>query len=410
MNRKTRIGIKNFGLLIAGTLVLSTICCTAGPIVPEAGVVIPFEWVSNHIVMKVKINNSRPLSFLLDTGNKYAIVELETAKELGLTLEGEVEVKGAGSETPKGAYVNAASFAIPGYDGFSQPVKLALPLRRLASVFGHDFDGIIGSEFIKQFVLELDYQNHKMILHDRKKFQYSGKGESIPVKLSHAGHLLVEATVVLPGDESVTGTFCIDIGSGGALLLNSPFVAERKLLDKGIKTIRTIGKVGAGGSTVGQVGRTMELRIGGFKISNPVTQFSQDKAGAHANASEMGNIGAQIMRRFNIIFDYNHDRIFLEPNASFNESFETAFTGGLSIIADGMDYHVFHITDILENSPASEAGLQKVDIIESVDGKPASDMTLTQLKDMLEICVTHTLNVRRGDKAMEVKLTPRELL
>ncbi|MBL7961616.1 PDZ domain-containing protein, partial [bacterium] len=76
----------------------------------------------------------------------------------------------------------------------------------------------------------------------------------------------------------------------------------------------------------------------------------------------------------------------------------------------GMDYHVFHITDILENSPASEAGLQKDDIIESVDGKPASDMTLTQLKDLFEICVTHALSVRRGDKAMEVKLTPRELL
>lgn len=398
------------GWLIAGILVLSTICCTADPIVPEAGVVIPFEWVANHIVMKVKVNNSRPLSFLLDTGNKYAIIELETAKELGLSLNGEVDVKGAGPETPKGFYVDGASFTIPGYDGFSQPVMLALPLRRLASVFGHDFDGIIGSEFIKQFALELDYQNHRIILHDSKKFQYSGIGKAIPVKLSHAGHLLTEATVILPGGESVAGTFCIDIGSGGALLLNSPFVEERKLLDKGVKTIRAIGKVGAGGSSVGQVGRITEFKIGEFTIPNPVTEFSQDKAGAHANAAEMGNIGAQIMRRFNIIFDYDHDRIFLEPNASFKESFESAFTGGLSIVADGMDYHVFRVTDILEHSPAFEAGLQKDDIIESADGKPASDMTLTQLKDLFKICVTHTLNVRRDNKAMEVKLTPRELL
>ena len=34
-------------------------------------VTIPFELVNKHVVLKAKINNSRPLPFLLDTGDKY---------------------------------------------------------------------------------------------------------------------------------------------------------------------------------------------------------------------------------------------------------------------------------------------------------------------------------------------------
>ena len=36
---------------------------------------IPFELVTRHIMLKVKIENSRPLSFVLDTGDKVGIVD-----------------------------------------------------------------------------------------------------------------------------------------------------------------------------------------------------------------------------------------------------------------------------------------------------------------------------------------------
>jgi hypothetical protein len=43
------------------------------PAVTTAPQTIPFELVTRHIVLKVSINNSRPLSFVLDTGDKYAV-------------------------------------------------------------------------------------------------------------------------------------------------------------------------------------------------------------------------------------------------------------------------------------------------------------------------------------------------
>jgi predicted aspartyl protease len=62
-------------------------------------VTVPFDLINKHILLKVMVNNSRPLSFVLDTGDQYAIINLELAKELGLTLRGQVRVGGAGAAT-----------------------------------------------------------------------------------------------------------------------------------------------------------------------------------------------------------------------------------------------------------------------------------------------------------------------
>src|SRR5205085_7790375 len=103
----------------------------------NAPVTIPFELVTRHIMLKVRINNSRPLSFVFDTGDKVGIVDAEVAKELGLKPEGQVRVGGAGAETLPGSLVKEASWMLPGLEGFSQPVTMALPLGRMAARLGH---------------------------------------------------------------------------------------------------------------------------------------------------------------------------------------------------------------------------------------------------------------------------------
>jgi len=386
-----------------------TIQSTSQVALSPAAITIPFELVNRHIVLKVKVDNSRPLSFLLDTGDQFAIINLDRAKELGLKLEGEVHVGGAGSAVSTGAYVRDSSFTIPGFPGFSQPLTLALPIGRMAPRLGQDFDGIIGGEFIKQFVLELDYQTKVIKLHDKESFTYTGAGESIPIKLNSAGHPILEAEVTPLGSAATRGRFVLDIGSGGALVLYSPFVAGHNLLGPNLKTIKAIGVGGAGGLVTARIGRVSELKIGRFRISNPITMFAEDKAGAFADAALVGNIGQQIAARFRLFLDYSRNRVILEPNNSFADSFDRAF-GGLAMVAEGNDYRTFRISELLENSPGTEAGLQKDDIITAIDGKLAVDLSLTKVLELFERPVTYKLTVRRGDQTLQVSLTPRKLV
>ena len=378
------------------------------PISSQA-ITIPFELVNRHVILKVSVNNSRPLSFILDTGDRYSIIDLERARELGLTLQGEVRVGGAGAERLSGAQVKDATFTIQGFAGFSQPVMLALPIRGLAPRMGQDFDGIIGTEFIKRFVVELDYQARVIRLHDKERFAYAGSGETIPIQLNGAGHPILEAEVTPVGSAPVKGKFLLDIGSGGALILHSPFVSEHHLLDLNPKTIKSLGGAGAGGATIGRLGRVAELKIGSFRIKSPITMFSEDKAGALANTELIGNIGQQVMSKFKIFFDYGHDRIILEPNQTFDAPFDRAFSG-LSLQAEGPDYRTFRIKEVLENSPGAEAGLRQEDIITAVDGKPATEFTLTKLIEMFERPTPYKLTVRRDKETLHVTLTPRRMV
>lgn len=370
---------------------------------------IPFELVARHIVLKVRINNSRPLSFVFDTGDKVAIVDAERAKELGLNLQGQIKVGGAGTDFLNGSFVKEATWTLPGLEGFSQPVTLALPLEKLAARFGHDFDGIIGSDFIKQFVVEIDYAARKLRLHNRDKFSYSGPGESLPIELDHQGHPFIDAEVIPLAGEPIKGKFVLDIGSGGGVSLHSPFVTEHSLINSKVKTIRAIGAGGAGGQSVGRIGRISELKIGKFRISNPTAHFSEDKGGAFASKSLAGNIGQRVASKFRLFLDYERKRIIFEPAASFNDSFDRVFSG-LALVGEGMDYTTLRITDVLEESPAAEVGLQKDDVIIKVDDKPASELTITKLNEMFEQPVAYKLTIQRGDRTLKVTLTPRKLV
>ena len=411
MKRRSLLSLVVFGLLLsaAASRTIQPNSFQSKGAIQSSAVTIPFELVNRHIVLKVLVNNSRPLSFVLDTGDQFAIINLDRAKEMGLKLQGEIHMGGAGAAISTGSFVRDSSFTIPGFPGFSQPLNAALPIGRMAPRFGQDFDGIIGSEFIRQFVLELDYQARVIRLYDRDKFNYTGPGQSIPITFNSGGHPIIEGEVTPVGSAPVTGKFVLDVGSGGALALYSPFVTGHNLLGANLPTIKAIGVGGAGGEVSARIGRVSELKIGAFKISRPITLFAEDKVGAFASPALVGNIGQQIAGKFRLFFDYSHKRIIFEPNNSFAERFDRAF-GGLSIVAEGSDYRTFRIADVLEDSPGTEAGLQRDDVITAIDGKAAAELSLTKVLELFERPVAYKLTVRRGGQTLQVTLTPRELV
>lgn len=380
----------------------------AAPQGPRAPIVIPFELATRHIVVKVSVNKSRPLAFVFDTGADRAIVRMDVAKELGLSLEGTVSGGGAGPGRQVGSQVRKATWSPVGHDALVQPLTLALPLPRLSASMGRDIDGIIGGEFIRQFVLELDYQARTITLHDRDTFRYSGRGETLPIAFTPDNHPVVTARVTPKGGEPVERRFMFDTGSSAALILHSPFVAEQHLPGDQ-PTVRAIGAAGAGGVTAGRIGRVASLQMGSFTLGEPLTLFSEDTAGAFANPSLAGNIGAQIASRFHLFLDYGRKRLILEPSPTFADPFDRAFSG-IALRAEGADYGTFRVHEVLESSPAADAGIREGDILTAIDGKAAAGFTLSAINEMLEKPVAYALTIRRAQETLTVTLTPRKLV
>jgi S1-C subfamily serine protease len=186
-------------------------------------------------------------------------------------------------------------------------------------------------------------------------------------------------------------------------------VAQERLLDRGMKTMRSIGQRGAGGTTAGEIGRVASVQLGSFVLKDVITMFSKDKAGMLADPSLAGNIGAQIVNRFRVTLDYRAKRIILEPAATFTYSFDAAF-GGLALRAEGPGYRLFRVTELLEDSPATDAGIQVGDVITAIDGTAASALTLSGIREMFEKPVSYSLSLQRGNQSLTSILTPRRLI
>ena len=60
--------------------------------------------------------------------------------------------------------------------------------------------------------------------------------------------------------------------------------------------------------------------------------------------------------------------------------------------AEGADFRTFVIHEVLENSPATDAGIRRRDIITAIDGSPAAGFTLSALGEMFEKPRTYELD------------------
>jgi hypothetical protein len=156
-------------------------------------------------------------------------VRTETPRNLGLSLQGTVNGRGAGAGVQVGSLVKNATWSLIGLERVSQAVAIALPLPALPSSLGIRIDGIIGGDFIGQFAVEVDYESRTIRLHDRKTFVYQGPGATLPIEFTSNGHPVIQASVTPQNHAPIAGRFLLDLGSSLALALHSPLVAEQHL-------------------------------------------------------------------------------------------------------------------------------------------------------------------------------------
>ncbi|HSP16849.1 MAG TPA: PDZ domain-containing protein [Thermoanaerobaculia bacterium] len=372
-------------------------------------VTIPFELVNKNIFIQVQVGRSAPLWFVLDTGNKYAVIDLSVAGSLNLEMADEVPVGGAGKNIITGRLLKNSPFHVVGLDRFSQPLFLALPLADLARASGHEFAGALGYDFISQFVVEVDYIKQRLILHDKESFEYHGAGDILPITFNAAAHPQVHAGVIDSGHAPVDGTFVLDLGSSAAVIFNTPFVEKQQFLAGSRPTVPWLEGRGFGGAIDGSVGRIDALKLGSFRIASPVAIFTRCDSGPFASPEAEGNIGAAILEKFKVILDYARNRIILEPNARFAEPIEYN-RSGLSLTTEGDDFKTIKIAAVAGNAPASEAGLQAGDVVSEINGRPATQFTLTQIRSVFKDAKECDLTIRRGDQRLTVKLRLRRII
>jgi predicted aspartyl protease len=277
---------------------------------------IPLEIDNNIILMRVAVNNSKPLKFIFDTGASHTIINSQRAAELGLRTQGQASGTATGGAI-QGSFIKGVSLRVPGAEVSNQTIgSMPFPIPP-----GFEFDGVIGYDFINQFVVEIDYVKKIMNLHNPRTFTYSGSGGIVPLSLAGRRTPLAHTKIILEGRAPVGAELEVDTGADGTFVINSPFVRKQSLVAAIAKTTQSSG-VGVGGEQKLLVGRVKAVRLGRFILNNPTVALSLDTEGSGASAEIDGLIGGEVFRRFKVILDYSRKQMILEPNKNLNDPYD----------------------------------------------------------------------------------------
>ncbi|HEY2094575.1 MAG TPA: aspartyl protease family protein [Thermoanaerobaculia bacterium] len=367
----------------------------------------PFKIASNKPFVDVRIAGSAPQLFLFDTGSNASLIDPSLAKTLGFktiqTTEGNSGVGNAATtflqyDPPVCEEVAGAAVPDIHFIGFD--------LSTIASVEGLPVLGTVGGEFIHHFVFVIDYEHRRLQALDPASFDYHGDGTVLPITVD--GQIFTKVRLRKRSGEVVTGTFYVDTGTRTALSLNAPFTRANGLLDgETVIPEATLG-VGIGGESLASVFRVSDVEIGEVHLHDVVATASHDEKGVFADPNLAGIIGGDLLRKFTVILDYPHKRVILEKTRNSDTPF-LYDAAGVFLMAGGPKYDHIRILRVVPGSPAAEAGLQKGDTIEMVDGKPAA--VLDDVRTLfLRQGVTYRLRISRDGKSFDKTLKTVDLL
>ena len=248
--------------------------------------------VSLFVSLRV-IGTPDELRFLFDTGAGRTVIDRGIAARLGLRPTEKSSIGGVGAgcvpvDVVKGASLLLGAMRLDGVDLYVTDVHEA-----------EGVAGIIGYDLLCASVVTLDYQEPSITATAPTAFRYQGGGEVLPLQI-RGRWSFVRGTLKVPGVEAVSDDFLVDTGSDDAV--NHPIIRQSKGPLQETKT----GNGGFGQSLPGVIGPNEWFRLGSTIIPATVS------ACCAASDEVSRQLGAGILSRFRITFDYPERSIILE--------------------------------------------------------------------------------------------------
>jgi hypothetical protein len=343
---------------------------------------IPIEIHNNLVVVPVILNNQLPLKFIIDTGVRTTILTEKIYSDiLRLAYSKKFTISAPGGLNTVNAYIaNNVTIDMPGIHGRGHAMLvLENDFLELRSSLGSEVHGILGYELFSRFVIKIDYEARIMTLMVPQKFKPSRKFTRLPITVEDTKPYYV-AELKVNDTASMSAKLMIDTGASHGLFLDTESNDKLSVPPKNISC--TIGR-GLGGLIYGRLARIRSLRMGRYTISNMIASFPDpnsyfDTLRTGRMVYRNGSIGGEVLSRFQVVFDFPREKIYLKPNHSFRKNSYYNMSG-ITVKATGPNLREFVVVEVRGQSSAFKVGVQVGDRIFSINNTLTSEMDLSEI-------------------------------
>jgi len=361
----------------------------------------PFKQYSGGVmVIQATVDDIKDtLNFILDTGSGGISLDSSTCNEFNIhTVQTDTTITGiAGMRKVHFAFDK--SLKLPGLTVEHLNFHIN-DYEILSSVYGEKIDGIIGYSFFSRYIVKIDFDSMQMEVYRPGKFDYPSRGTllhpiftSLPIQF-----MQVKDRTKMPFN------FYFDTGAGLCFLMSERFAKDSAILLKKRKPMVTQAE-GLGGMLKMRFTVVKEIKIGPYRFRKVPTYLYQDDNNITSYPFTGGLVGNDILRRFNIVFNYPQREIHLQPNSHFNDQFDYAYTGIGMYYIDGK----IMVVDVIKDSPAEKAGFKVGDEIVSVGNDISKN--IQHYKTLLQASYEHIkVIVRRDNLLLQLMLKVKSIL
>jgi hypothetical protein len=354
-----------------------------------------FDTQRNLIVVAARLNGQGPYHFLLDTGvSTSMLTNPALADSLHLVRGQEMRVVGAGGEdTPLRAYrTDGVRVELPGLVAPSMTwLLLSDDALNLSGYAGTRIDGILGSELFRSVVVAIWPARGQLVCYEPTRYQPPRhRWATLPLHLEQ-NKAYVQADIgqmpLMAGSPAppLALRLVLDTGAGHALSLETTADPRLRLPPAHLRA--DLGR-GLSGTVRGYLGRVATLRLGPYQLRQVLTSFP-DSGQVHQrlryqDAQRQGNLGFELLKRFNSIIDYPHQRLLVRPSSLWRTPFEHDMSG-LDLLATGPGYRFCLVAGVVPGSPAEAAGIVPDEELLTINFVPVRSLPLSEISRLLRL-------------------------
>ncbi len=238
--------------------------------------------------------------FLLDTGAGETVIDAHFAAQARIKLGDPLTLRGGGGARDARQGENARIRLSGGQAGLLDPI--VADLSPVSRGMGQRFDGILGDDFLDQFVLELDYRQRRVAL----------RSPDMVIPPADAARIRFVRTPFIParvsrGQRAVTAEFQIDTGSNTALEFWRPFARAAFPDAHGFER----PGMGVAGGTLSRRTRIDLLEVAGRRIADVDVNLDDDTRPDDADNHYGGVIGGPAWAGLAIVIDFPRGRFWV---------------------------------------------------------------------------------------------------